>query len=817
MTRFYLISIFILGSFGIFSQEDRSNESKIGVLTGTFVDSANQKPIEFVQVRLLKTTDSTFVTGIYSDTNGGFYLDKIPLDQYIAKISFLGYKTIYSNLSFSQANFKINLGKITLVSDLAINLEAVDIVGKLDVLKAGIDKKIFNVSEDISTRGGTASEVLEKVPSVGVDQDGNISLRGDGNVTILIDGRPSSFSGGNGKSLLDAIPASSIERIEVVTNPSAKYSPDGTSGIINIVLKKNKLRGSNGLFSASGATGNLFNGSASYSYRNSKLNIYINYTNRYSEGYRNNNGTLNRIFPNDSTTELDQDRTGFDLNAGHTIRLGSDFYLTSNQTLGISFTGNSGVRNRSGDLMNYLYDGNSDLVNQWRRTSYDPSAQLNMDINLNYKIDFKENGGTLTGDLTQSIGSDEISGEYDESYYNLDGTVSSQNHLLQKLANSEKNNINTAQLDYVRTYEKISARFETGVKSIVRNLGVSTRSSTYNYSSTQFESDTLANFEYQYNEQIYGAYGIFGQQIGKFKYQGGLRLEQAFQVPYLVSTGEKFTNNYFNPYPSAHIKYNHKKNTEWSLSYSRRINRASSSDMNPFTSYSDPFNLRKGNPDLKPELINSFDLGYSIEKQKLTLTTSMYYRQTSDVIQRAKVFYDNNTSAVTYINIDQSQSVGLEVIAIYKPFKWWKNTISFNGSGIKYTDNTEGFDYNNSGFTWGCKYIGVVDFWKKTMTVQLNVNYIAPNITAQGTAQRRGAIDVSTEKSLKGGKWSIGMKVTDIFNRQGFSFRVEQPSIVQTSEFKWLTRRYYLTITYKFGKLEMSNKKPVTEAPSGDF
>lgn len=817
MTRLCLTFLLSFFTFAGYSQETNSDKSKIGILTGFFLDSINQRPIEFVQVRLLNTTDSTFVAGIYSDTNGGFYLDKIPLGNYIAKITFLGFKTTFHSLSFTANNFKIDLGKIALTSDVTIDLQGVDVIGKLDVLKTGIDKKIFNVSEDISSRGGTANDVLNKVPSVNVDQDGNIALRGDGNVTILIDGRPSSFSGGNGKSLLDAIPASSIERIEVVTNPSAKYSPDGTSGIINIVLKKNKLRGSNGLFSASGATGNLFNGTASYSYRNSKFNAYVNYTNRYSEGYRNNYGSLYRIYPNDSTTQLDQNRLGFDLNAGHTLRLGSDFYIKSNQVLGVSLTGNSGVRNRSGDLMNHLYDGNSILVNQWERLSYDPSSQLNIDANLNYKIDFKDNKGTLTGDFTQSIGTDDISGEYDESYYNLDGTPSSQNHLKQKLVNFEKNNINTSQLDYVKTFEKINARFETGIKSIVRNLGVSTNSSVYDYISTQYLPDTLANFEYQYNEQVYGGYGIFGQQKGKFKYQGGVRLEQAFQVPYLVSTGEKFTNNYFKIYPSGHFKYNHKKNTEWSLSYSRRINRASSSDMNPFTSYSDPFNLRKGNPALKPEFINSFDLGYFIEKTKLTLTTSVYYRQTTDVIQRAKVFYDNNTSAVTYINIDKSQSVGLEIVAIYKPVKWWKNTVSFNGSAIKYTDNTSDYDYNNSGFTWGVKYIGTVDFWKKTMTAQLNVNYVAPNVTAQGIAQRRGSVDVSTEKSLKDGKWSIGMKVTDIINRQGFSFRVEQPSIIQTSEYKWLTRRYYLTITYKFGKLEISNKKPVNEGSGGDF
>lgn len=817
MTRFWLILLLLISTFAGYSQEVHSDKPKIGVLTGFFFDSINQKPIEFVQVRLLNTVDSIFVTGIYSDTIGEFYLDKIPLGNYIAKVTFLGFRTNFYDVSFTTNNFKIDLGKIGLVSDVTTNLEGVDVIGKLDVLKTGIDKKIFNVSEDISSRGGTASDVLNKVPSVSVDQDGNVALRGDGNVTILIDGRPSSFSGGNGKSLLDVIPASSIERIEVVTNPSAKYSPDGTSGIINIVLKKNKLRGSNGLFSASGATDNLFNGTASYSYRNSKFNAYISYTNRYSEGYRNNYGSLYRIFPNDSTTRLDQNRLGFDLNAGHTVRIGSDFYIKSNQIIGVSLTGNSGVRNRSGDLMNYLYDGNLALVNQWERTSYDPSSQLNMDINLNYKINFKDDKGSLTGDFTQSLGTDDISGEYDEGYYNLDSTPSNQNHLKQKLVNFEKNNINTSQLDYARVFDKINARFETGLKSIVRNLGVSTNSSMYDYTSSQYLPDTLANFEYQYNEQVYGGYGIFGQQKGKFKYQGGIRLEQAFQSPYLISTGEKFTNNYFKAYPSGHLKYNHKKHTEWSVSYSRRINRASSSDMNPFTSYSDPFNLRKGNPALRPEFINSFDLGYFIEKSRLTLTTSIYYRQTTDVIQRAKVFYDNNTSAVTFINIDKSQSIGVEVVAIYKPFKWCKNTISFNGSAIKYTDNTANSDYNNNGFTWGVKYIGTVDFWKKTMTAQLNINYSAPSVSAQGIYQRRGSVDVSSEKSLKDGKWSIGMKVTDIFNRQGFSFRIEQPSIIQTSEYKWLTRRYYLTVTYKFGKLEISNKKPANESSGGDF
>ena len=814
----YIILFYLIFTTESFGQIQKNGVINSGILKGNVIDSVSNLPVEYVQIKLLSSIDSTTISSIYTDVKGDFVLTEIPFGPLFLKIYFIGYTTkVITNISFSASSNEINLGSIFISPDVSINLQEVKVVGVLDVFKTGIDKKIYNVAEDFSSKGGTANDILNKVPSVGVDQDGNVSLRGDGNVTVLIDGRPSSFSGGNGKSLLDAIPASSIERIEIVTNPSAKYSPDGTSGIINVVLKKNKLRGTNGMITSSGATGSLFNGSASFSFRNSKLNTFANYTYRYSEGFRNNYGTLQQLSSTGNQISLNQNRNGLDLNSGNTLRFGTDFYLKPNQTLGFTVTGSNGVRNRSGDLKNVMYDNNSLLIKSWNRNSYDPTTQMNFDFNVNFKIDLKENKGSITGEVTQSLGDEIINGYYEETYNNLNGTLSSKSKLKQQLVDLEKNNITTSQIDYVRTFKKSNLRFESGLKSILKNSGVDTKSEHLDTISQNFVSDSLATFKYSYNEQVYGAYGIIGHQFGKFKYQGGLRLEQAMQSPYLISTNEKFTNNYFNFYPSAHIKYNKKTNTEWSLSYSRRINRAASSDMNPFTNYSDPYNLRKGNPSLKPEYINSFDLGYSIEKTKITLTSSVYFRNTTDVIQRIKVFYPNNTSAVTFANIDQSQSLGFELVMVYKPIKNWKNVISFNGSGIKYTDDTKNFNYNNSGITWGAKYIGTIDFWKKTMSAQLNVNYIAPMITAQGVAQRRGSVDISIEKSLSEGKWSIGSRVTDIFNNQGFSFEVTQPSIHQTSEYKWLTRRLYLTISYKFGKLEMSNKKVNIEGSNPDF
>ena len=353
----------ILFSFNSFSQDLDGKKLENTSLSAKFIDESTNSPIEYVQLKLYSQKDSILISGIYSDEKGIAYLDKIPFGNYYAKVTFLGYDSkIIDNLKFSNAMQKIDLGVVKLTLLNFTDLGEVKVIGKLEVLKTGIDKKIYNVADDMSSKGGTANDVLNKVPSVGVDQDGNISLRGDGNVTILIDGRPSSFSGGNGKSLLDAIPASSIERIEIVTNPSAKYSPDGTAGIINVVLKKNKLKGTNGMISTSGANGPLFNGSASFSYRNSKFNAYSSYTNRYSDGFRNNYGSLTQIFTNDSTSRLEQNRIGSDLNAGHTFRMGSDFYLPANQTIGFSVTGNIGIRNREGDLENTMFDGNSNLV-----------------------------------------------------------------------------------------------------------------------------------------------------------------------------------------------------------------------------------------------------------------------------------------------------------------------------------------------------------------------------------------------------------------------------------------------------------------------
>ena len=401
---------------------------------------------------------------------------------------------------------------------------------------------------------------------------------------------------------------------------------------------------------------------------------------------------------------------------------------------------------------------------------------------------------------------------YEQTYYDAFENLTGLASLNQQLENTSNSEITTAQIDYNYVLKDIKARIEAGSKAIIRDDGITTYSETMDTLTGQFYEDTLANFDYKYNEQIYSLYAIFGQELGKFKYQVGVRGEYAEQIPYLTSTGEKFTNNYFNIFPSAHIKYNLSESSLLSLSYSRRINRAKSRQLNPFTSYADPLNLRSGNPELQPEYIDSYDLGYSLNKKKLNFSFSVYHRRTRDVINRVKRYYENNTAIVTYDNIDRSESTGLESIIVYKPFKWMRNTFSFRGNYIDYTNSDENTDWNNDGFNMGFKYILTIDFWKKTMSAQLNANYSGPRVSPQGVVQRRSGIDISLEKRLFDNRLSIGARATDIFNNVGFELELVQEGVRQTGEYKWLTRRFFITASYKIGKYD----KKIPRGAGGD-
>ncbi len=813
-TPFSILLVFLLGFFG------NSTAQNLISITGKVLSYEQSKPLEYVSLKLFQLPDSVFVKGSFSNPDGKFELLASPGKYYLKLSVALHEDEITESFELKPTQANLHLGTLRMQKPKTQETKEVVVRGQKEVMETGIDKKVYNVAEDLNVNGGSANDILNRLPSVEVDQDGGVLLRGQGSVTILIDGRPSSLSGGNGKTLLDALPANSIERVEIVTNPSAKYDPDGTSGIINIVLKKNKLLGFNGLVSTNLASGdlrggNVGEGSVSLSYRNGNINVFGTYNARYLEGYRNNYNDIRQELGS-GVFILDQNRTGTDLDAGQTFRMGTDINLNLRNTIGFVATGSLTQRDRTGVLWNAQLDEAGTIDSLWSRSSYDPTDRQNLDLNLNYKHDFKNERGNLILDVNQSLGTEDIAGFYINSYFNTDSTSSNLPVLDQRLFNTDKNNITTAQADLTYLFPNLGLRTEAGVKAILRDQLVDTYSETLNNTFNTYQEDTLANFLYGYKEQVYSVYGVAGKQVKRFKLQAGLRAEKAYQIPNLISDTIRIVNDYFNFFPSAHVRYELKPKSELSLSYSRRIKRASASELNPFTNYSDPFNLQRGNPYLSPEYIHSFDLAYSLEKKKLTVSSSLYFRQSDGVISRFKEFYPDNTSAVTYMNIAQTKALGAELILMFKPSPSLRSTISYNGNYTWYQTNMAEFP-DRQGFNHNVKWNTSYEFWKKTATLQLSVNYNGPRVTVQGIAQRKGPVDLAFEKKLANGNWSIGTRITDIFDRQGFYFEVDRPGIVQTGEFKWLTRRVYVSASYKFGKLEISKAKQSTGDVGGEL
>ncbi len=793
-----LIFFFLLTST-VFAQQNPP--SKIGSIDGTVYDSLTRAPIEYASIRVLNAIDSSLVASIFTNFDGFFVLDQLPAGKFIIKVGAPSYREKFiANIQLSAQKPLRKLGSISL-STKEQSIDEVIIVKERNPLTIGIDKKVYNVGDDISVTGGSATDVLNNVPSVEIDQDGKLSLRGDGNVTILIDGKPSSLSGGNGRSLLEGIPAGSIDRIEIVTNPSAKYDPDGTSGIINIVLKKNIKRGLNGNITASAGTGDAYNTSVGLSMRNTKFNVYGNYAYDYKDGYRNNYSDLRQYYA-DSTIYLRQRRDGGDLAISHTAKIGMDLYLKDRNTLSWNASGNFGDRLRTGDQFNFRYrNDESDTIGWWNRNANDPSDNQNIDLGLNYALELKDEKGTIDWAAYQSFGKGSNQGYYDQ-YQSIPQGIAAIN---QRLFNNETNNITTLSMDVVRIVNK-KWRTESGLKLIHRDMSVITNSDKKDTSGV-FQPDTLADFDYAYTERIYSAYGIIGSTYKKWKYQVGVRAEKSFQEPNLISENKSYLNDYFNLFPSGHVRYSVSKTKEFSLGYSKRINRPNSENLNPFTSYADPYNLRRGNPELRPEYIHSIDLTFDYSTKKFTLAASAYQRFSYNVINRVKVYYEDGTSAGTFANIDRSINTGGELVFQFRPLPIWRAMLSVNGNYIKYRDANTVLNWNREGFVLGGKLTTSVDLMKKTLTLQVNGRYNAPSVTPSGRAKPRGAMDFSADKTLKDGKWGIGLRVSDIFNTQGFQFYVDQPGIQQDVIFKWETRRVYINVRYKFGKTDFNEKK----------
>lgn len=764
-------------------------------------------PIEYANFRLFSASDSTVIKGGYSDTLGKIKLEGVTIGNYYGILTFFGFEDyVINEIRFIKANQKINLGSVFMIPLKGQEFDEVKIKGETPYMESSIDKRSYNVEQDMTSIGGEATDILNNIPSIDVDNDGNISLRGNSNVKILIDGRESAMTSGDDP--LAGIPASAIEKVEVITNPSAKYNPEGTAGIINIVLKKKKLRGMNTRVQLTAATQNLYNGSIDFNFRNEKFNLYANYSFNYRESKSDG---LNKRYSeyNDTTEFLDQVRDGSDLRRSHTANIGADFFIKKNQVIGVSVSGRYADQMRIGD-QDYELNYNNELDHYWNRYSVNPTNRRSIDINANYKLDFNDKKGNLIIAGTQSLGHRFTTGEYRESHFLADGTPYTYDNSFQTQGRGGGNNRFTFSADLTRSInEKFG--YETGLEARINGMNEKNTLEDYDTLTGEMIPNLLESNELKYSERTFSAYGIFKHKVTDiFKYQAGLRLEQAFIDPRFAKDNyPSLAYKYFSFFPSAHLSLGDEKHGNLFASYSRRINRPNAWNLNPFPIYSDPLNLRTGNPNLRPEYINSYELGYEKIWEKATFTGTLYFKETVDKIQRIKVFQEDGVAVSSFANIDKGYDYGVELIGTYNPFSWWKNMLSFNAYESRLSSNYNGMNLSNKGISWDVKMSMTFSLFKNTTHIQVNGGYFAPRYTVQGTYQFSPGFDVGITRSFFDKKLVVGFRVSDVFNQKHFSIETFQGEIRQEAEFKWTTRRFFITLSYKFGNLK------VKETPKG--
>ena len=818
-----------------------------GSLTGIVLGNLDGAPIEFATVAVRAEADSSLITGGVSDATGAFSISSLRPASYIVEISFVGFKSQFFDATIGGQNMSIDLGTIYLDEDEALVGEA-NVTGEREFVEVQIDRTVYNVSEQPINSGGNAADVLQNVPSVEVDIDGNVSLRGNQNVAILINGRNVPMRGTFLAAFLRQLPGDAIDRVEVIPNPSARFDPDGMSGVINIILKEGNELGLSGGVQVGAGTNPGADASANVSYQKGPWNLYTSYGFRYDDRTRTNDDFRENRFLNPLSYVL-QDGTGNDERMSHLVNGSVDYSLSRSSTL--SFSSYLSTRNNTSDRST-LYteeDEAREVTNYYERSTLGESSGLNMDFSLGFRHNFdgagrsseRAQGGGMSGMRMRfmggggpSGGNNANSGGHDlsiEARFNRnteDGAdtfieqlldLSSQDPIgdpeLELNERDDATNEGTFQVDYVRPFDN-GMRIEVGGKSTVRQLDDRFGAFNYDYgTNTYLPNPTLSN-AFTYSEQVHAAYGILARQFGDFGVQVGVRLEQALTDFTLENTDESFENNYFSAFPSAFATYAIAEGKTLKASYSRRINRPHTRMLNPFASYDDPLNLHIGNPALKPEYTDAFEVTYTQFAPGFTFNATPFYRRTTDVFRRLRTLdEETGVTTTTFENFDTDNSYGLELVSSTRFGDRLNGFISFNGyRTVTNGSSTEG-DLSNSAFQWNVSANATFKVREGT-SLQLMGFYRAPFDIEQGRISAFSMINLALKQDFSD-RLSLSLRASDLFDTMQFNYQLDQPAFYQEATRRWGARSFYGTLSYTFGNVDRRSRERDRNMDGGDM
>jgi outer membrane receptor protein involved in Fe transport len=771
-------------------------------LTGKVLDEAGIG-VPYANV-MIYTSDSTFKNGAATDVDGNFTLHTNP-GQYYLKISFLSYETKFVSNIFVTAEPK-ELGSFTLKSG-SETLGEVFIEAERPQMELKLDKRVFNVDKDMSNKGASASDILDNIPSVTVDVEGNVSLRGSGNVRILIDGKPSGLTGISSNDALRLLQGDLVEKIEIITNPSARYDAEGEVGIINIILKKEKQKGLNGTFNANVGYPDNYGASFNLNARTKKANFFTSYGVRYRDRPGSGASTQN-FFYDDTAFSYDRTRTHSRAGTSHNFRLGTDLDLTKKSTLTLSGMYKFADGSNDASLIYTDFDVNNVQTQVVTRTEDEFEGEDNTEIALNFRKTFKKEEQLFTFDAKWMDGGETELADLLEISDDL--TVPS---LAQRTSSIEADGRWLFQTDYIHPLGK-EGKFETGAKAQLRTLDTEYKVEEQNSDASWYVLPAYDN-RVIYDENIYAAYAMAGNKSGNFSYQGGLRAEYSDITTYQRETDSTNNRKYLNLFPSAHLSYELKENSFVQLSYSRRVSRPRHWWLMPFFGLADNRNYFSGNPDLNPEYTHSLETGYLKQWDRGSLLSSVYYRHTIGVMERMLTSDSVGFTVLFPVNLGVEDSYGIEFSGSFEPTKWW----SMNGSYNFYRAIREGSyldqDFSRDTWAWNGRISSKWTF-KRKFSCQTSFNYRSKQITTQGKSLASYNWDAGFALDIFKGDGTLTFSAKDILNTRKRRHETYGDTWSNISEFQWRSRQFTLSLSYRLNQKKEKGRKGGGSFSGGD-
>ncbi len=818
MRVLFSLLIILISTVGLFAQQ---TEKKQVTVKGKILEEGTNFPLEYTTVSF---TDSNgkIVTGGITDTEGNYNI-KVPAGIYTVKYEFISYKT--KTLPNRNLTENTTLPTISLAMDSA-SLDEVVIRSETTEVQVRLDKKIYNIGKDLTAGGATVSDALSNVPSVTVDVDGTIALRGSENVKILINGKPSAIAGFGSTDALRQLPAEAIERVEVITSPSARYDAEGTAGILNIILKKEKTLGLNGSISTSIGVPMNSNATGNINVRTDKFNIFnttgVYYRNAPGKAYFNNHyfprtfvdGSGQTVTVDPPFDRIIEDRNYERERQGFNTNLGMEYFLTEKSSITGSVFYRSGTNkdNTENKTVNYL--ANEQLEENLRVEDKDRDNST-LQFALNYENKFNESGHKLTADF-----------QYEDNKDDEHSIIGTQRNFpnteirpSEAVTSNVKGKEYLAQADYVLPIGK-NAQFEAGYRGNFNTTNTDYLLEQEIGTTGNFvRNDSLSNI-FTYEQNVNAIYSQYGNKFGDFSFLVGLRLENtvmkgsldAEDITNNAPFDLNFDKNYTGLFPTVNFTYELKENENLTLGYNRRINRPRQWYLNPFPSRSSESNVFQGNPDLDPAYASAFDLGYLKRWKKITLTSSIYYQYETDAFERIQEetgdYTQNGVSIIRSlpINLSTNQRYGFELGILYNPKKW----LTLNGSFNYYKYKSEGF-YNDVDYgAESTSYFGRLSSKVKLpgkIDWQTNSFYRGPSNNAQTETEGMLSVDMAISKDIINDNATLALNASDLLNTRKRNSFTTTDTFTSESEFQWRPRTVTMTFTYRFNQSKRQRQR----------